>query len=78
MFHWGTRSMSTESSRPSHFSQRFSRLAVTNVLATLMVPLSGLIDIAFLGHLDEIRYLAGVALASVLFDSIYWGFGFWA
>lgn len=33
-------------------------------------------DVAFLGHLEEIRHLAGVALATVLFNYIYWTFGF--
>lgn len=41
-----------------------------------MVPLAGLIDVAFLGHLSEIHHLAGVALATVLFNYIYWTFGF--
>ncbi|NER19547.1 MAG: MATE family efflux transporter [Symploca sp. SIO1C2] len=36
-----------------------------------MVPLSGLVDAAFLGHLADIRYLAGVALATVLFNILY-------
>ncbi len=54
----------------------FARLACINVLSNLMVPLAGLVDTAFLGHLQEIRYLAGVALATVLFDYLYWTFGF--
>ena len=41
-----------------------------------MVPLASLVDVAFLGHLSEIRYLAGVAIATVLFNYIYWTFGF--
>lgn len=41
-----------------------------------MVPLASLIDIAFLGHLDDIRHLAGVAIATVLFNVLYWTFGF--
>ena len=41
-----------------------------------MVPLASLVDTAFLGHLAEIRHLAGVALATVLFNYIYWSFGF--
>lgn len=41
-----------------------------------MVPLASLVDMAFLGHLTEIRHLAGVALATVLFNYIYWTFGF--
>ncbi|MBD2494072.1 MATE family efflux transporter [Nostoc sp. FACHB-280] len=41
-----------------------------------MVPLAGLLDVMFLGHLTEIRHLAGVALATILFNYIYWTFGF--
>ena len=56
--------------------QRFWRLALVNVVSNLMVPLASLIDVAFLGHLAEIRHLGGVAIATVLFNYIYWSFGF--
>jgi len=62
--------MSANSPSP-RFLHRFYRLAIVNILSNLMVPLAGLIDIAFLGHLDEIRHLAGVALATVLFNYLY-------
>lgn len=55
---------------------QFFRLAAVNILSNLMVPLAGLADTAFLGHLTEIRHLAGVTLATVLFNYIYWTFGF--
>jgi MATE family multidrug resistance protein len=60
----------------SDFYARFFQLASVNILSNLMVPLAGLVDVAFLGHLEEIRHLAGVALATVLFNYIYWTFGF--
>ena len=41
-----------------------------------MVPIAGLLDIAFLGHLADIRHLAGVSLATIVFDYLYWTFGF--
>jgi len=53
------------------FLPRFYRLAIINILSNLMVPLSGLISVAFLGHLAEIDSLAGVALASILFNLVY-------
>ena len=56
--------------------RRFTRLTWTNILANITVPLAGLIDTAMLGHLSSIRFLAGVALASILFDYVYWTFGF--
>jgi MATE family multidrug resistance protein len=40
------------------------------------VPLVGLVDTAMLGHLTDIRFLAGVALGTILFDYVYWSFGF--
>ncbi len=59
-----------------NFRRRFFRLAIVNILSNLLVPLAGLVNVAFLGHLSEIHHLAGVALATVLFNYIYWTFGF--
>lgn len=58
------------------FINRFWRLALVNVVSNLMVPIASLIDTAFLGHLADIRHLGGVAIATVLFNYIYWTFGF--
>lgn len=58
------------------FLIRFIRLSTVNILSNLMVPLAGLVDVAFLGHLPELYNLAGVALATVLFNYLYWSFGF--
>lgn len=57
------------------FRRRFFSLAGINILSTIAVPLAGLIDIAMLGHLPEIHFLAGVALAAVIFDVMYWTIG---
>lgn len=56
--------------------RRFLRLASLNILSNSMVPLAGLLDIAFLGHLDTLEPLSGVALATTLFNVMYWPFGF--
>ena len=56
--------------------KRFWRLAAINILSNLTVPLASLVDTAFLGHLTDISHLAGVAIATVLFNYIYWTFGF--
>lgn len=53
------------------FLPRFFRLATIAVLSNMMVPLAGLVDTAFLGHLENIQYLAGVILGSILFDYLY-------
>ena len=55
---------------------RYLRLTWINILSNVTVPLVGLVDTAMLGHLSDIRFLAGVALGTILFDYIYWTFGF--
>ena len=61
---------------PSPLASRFFRLASINIVSNITTPLAGIVDIAFLGHLADVKHLAGVALASVLFDYLYWSFGF--
>lgn len=59
-----------------NFLPRFYQLAVVNILSNIMVPLASLVSIAFLGHLADIRYLAGLTLATILFNYLYRGLGF--
>ena len=56
--------------------RRFARLTFLNIVANITVPLASLVDTALLGHLESIHFLAGVALASVIFEYVYWSFGF--
>ncbi len=58
-------------SRYTNFLSRFSKLATVNILSNMMIPLAGICDTAFLGHLADIRHLAGVILGGILFDYIY-------
>ena len=60
----------------SSLVRRFARLTFLNVLANITVPLASLVDTALLGHLADLRFLAGVALSAVLFEYVYWSFGF--
>ena len=55
---------------------RFYRLALVNVLSNLMIPLSSFLSIAFLGHLETLSPLAGVTLATILFNCLYRLLGF--
>jgi len=55
---------------------RFFRLTLINMISLIMIPLAGLISVAFLGHLSEISHLAGVALAANIFNCIYFTFLF--
>lgn len=53
------------------FLPRFARLAAVNTLSGIIIPVSGLVDIAFLGHLDDLNYLAGVSLSVLIFSYLY-------
>jgi MATE family multidrug resistance protein len=51
--------------------RRFFRMTGINILANLAEPLAGLFAVAFLGHLTQIDDLAGVSLATILFNCIF-------
>lgn len=51
-------------------------LAVPIILAGLTQPLMSAVDTAIAGHLPGPHYLAGVAVGSLLFNLIFWAFGF--
>ena len=57
-------------------NRQILRLAIPNILSNLSVPLLGAIDTAVIGHLDEVYYLGAIAVGSIVFDFIFWGFGF--
>jgi len=53
------------------------RLAIPNILSSLSVPLLGIADTALMGRLDDSAlYIGAIALGSMIFNFIYWGFGF--
>ena len=52
------------------------RLAIPNIISNITVPLLGLVDLALMGHLKSEVYIGAIALGGVIFNFIYWGFGF--
>ena len=52
------------------------KLAGPMILANISIPLLGMVDTAVIGHLDSAHYLGGVAVASLIFSFLFWGFGF--
>ena len=57
-------------------NKQILRLAIPNILSNLSVPLLSVVDTALVGHLDGLHFLGAVALGSMIFNFIYWGFGF--
>lgn len=57
-------------------NRQILRLAIPNIISNLSVPLLGAIDTAVVGHLEHVYYLGAIAVGSIIFDFIFWGFGF--
>ena len=57
-------------------NRRILKLAVPNIVSNITVPLLGAVDLALMGHLENKVYIGAVALGSMIFNFIYWGFGF--
>jgi MATE family multidrug resistance protein len=51
------------------------RLAIPNIISNVSVPLLSTVDTALMGHLSAI-HLGAVGVASMIFNFIYWNFGF--
>lgn len=52
------------------------RLAVPSIISNITVPLLGLVDLAIVGHMGHVQYIAAIAIGSMIFNIIYWLFGF--
>ena len=55
---------------------RVMRLAVPVMLAQAAIAATGVVDTAVMGLYGDKTDLAAVAIASIAFSFIYWGFGF--
>lgn len=56
--------------------KHYLALAIPFVISTLTQPLLGAVDTAVLGHLDDSALMGGVAIGAVIFNTLYWLFGF--
>ena len=52
------------------------RLAIPSILANITIPLVGIVDTAIVGHLSDAAAIGGIAIGTMLFDLLYWNFGF--
>ena len=52
------------------------RLAIPSILANITIPLVGIVDTAIVGHLSNAAAIGGIAIGTMLFDLLYWNFGF--
>ena len=52
------------------------QLALPSIISNITVPLLGMIDVAIVGHMGSAVYIGAVAVGSMIFNLVYWLFGF--
>ena len=57
-------------------NKQILRLAIPSILANITIPLVGLVDTAIVGHISDAHAIGGIAIGTMLFDLLYWNFGF--
>ena len=57
-------------------NKQILNLAVPSIISNITVPLIGLVDLTISGYLGSVAYIGAVAIGSMIFNIIYWIFGF--
>ena len=52
------------------------QIALPSIVSNITVPLLGLVDTTIVGHLGAASYIGAIAVGGMLFNLIYWIFGF--
>ena len=63
-------------SRSDTITRRLYQIAGPIILANLATPLLGMVDTAVIGQLGEPQLLGALALGAMIFNLVFWGFGF--
>ena len=61
--------------RPPPITRALLRLAVPNIVSNVTVPLLSSVDAALMGQLSA-AHLGAVGIGGMLFNFLYWNFGF--
>jgi MATE family multidrug resistance protein len=59
-----------------NLNRRILNIAIPNIISNITVPLLGIVDLALVGHLESKVFIGAIALGSMIFNFIYWGFSF--
>lgn len=57
-------------------NKKILNIAIPNIISNITIPLLGIVDLALVGHLDSKVYIGAIAIGSMIFNFIYWGFSF--
>lgn len=57
-------------------NRKILHLAIPSIVSNITVPLLGLVDVTIVGHLGATAYIGAIAVGGLLFNILYWNFGF--
>ena len=57
-------------------NKKILNIALPSIVSNITVPLLGLVDTAIVGHLGAAAYIGAIAVGGMLFNMVYWLFGF--
>lgn len=57
-------------------NRQILKLAIPNIISNLSIPLLSTVDIALMGRQADASYIGAIALGAVVFNFVYWSFGF--
>jgi MATE family multidrug resistance protein len=60
----------------SPINRQILHIAIPSIISNITVPLLGLVDVTIVGHLGSASYIGAIAVGGMLFNMIYWIFGF--
>ena len=62
--------------KPNTLNKEILKLAIPNILANLSIPMLSVVDVALMGHLNSEAYILSIGFGVMIFNFIYWAFGF--
>lgn len=60
----------------NHLDRQILQLALPSIVSNVTVPLLGLSDVVVMGHVGGAVHIGAIAVGSMIFNVIYWLFGF--
>ena len=60
----------------SGYNRKILIIALPAIVTNITVPLLGLVDTAIVGHMGDAAYIGAIAVGSMIFNLVYWVFGF--
>ena len=60
----------------TQINRKILHIALPAIVSNITVPLLGLVDVSIVGHLGDTAYIGAIAVGGMIFNVMYWLFGF--